>query len=316
MANNTMHETLTAFRAAMDKAGIIPAKSIDPTRGLIRFECKGETKGRKNGWAILHLDGAVPCGAFGNWREGSSHKWRLGADIRALTSAERLAVIEHAERREAERLAEQERAGVLARELYRFSEPADPAHAYLVRKGMGTHGLRQRGHDLVAAMIDADYSMHNVQRIVPDGTKRFAKGARVTGLFWLAGGGMFDHGSPNFGPVVIAEGVATAAAIREATGFGAVAAMSCGNLLPVARTIRRMIGAHPIIIAADWDGATKGNPGLTAAREAAQRVAAQLAVPLAPGADRASLTHAVDFADIPRNECRRLIRAAKAVARG
>ena len=310
------HDTLTAFRDAMDKAGIIPAKSIDPTRGLIRFDCKGDTKGRKNGWAILHLDGAVPCGAFGNWREGSSHKWRAGADIRALTSAERLALIEHARRREAEHLAEQERAGVLARELYRHSAPAEPFHPYLVRKGMGTHGLRQRGNDLIAALIDADYRLHNVQRIAPDGTKRFAKGARVTGLFWLAGGVMFDHGNPNFGPVVIAEGVATAAAIREATGFGAVAAMSCGNLLPVARTIRRMIGGRPLVIAADWDGATTGNPGLTAATEAAQRIAAKLAVPVTPGVDGVSLTVAVDFADIPRAECARLICAAKGVARG
>lgn len=310
------HDTLTAFRAAMDKAGIIPAKSIDPTRGLIRFDCKGETKGRKNGWAILHLDGELPCGAFGNWREGSSHKWRAGADIRALTSAERLALIEHARRRDAERLAEQERAGEVARDLYRHSGQADPAHAYLVRKGLGTHGLRQRGHELIAALIDADYRLHNVQRIAPDGTKRFAKGARVTGLFWLAGGVMFHHGTPNLCPVVIAEGVATAAAIREATGFGAVAAMSCGNLLPVARSIRRMIGGRPLIIAADWDGATVGNPGLTAATEAARRVAAKLALPVAPCADRAHLTLAVDFADIPRNECARLICAAKAVTHG
>lgn len=309
-------DTLTAFRAAMDQSGIIPAKSIDPTRGLIRFDCKGDTKGRKNGWAILHLDGELPCGAFGNWREGSSHKWRAGADIRALTSAERLVLIEHAKRRDAERLVEQERAGVLARELYRHSGPAEPFHPYLVRKRLGTHGLRQRGNDLIAALIDSDYRLHNVQRIAPDGTKRFAKGARVTGLFWLAGGVMFDYGKPDFGPVVIAEGVATAAAIREATGFGAVAAMSCGNLLPVARTIRRMIGGRPLIIAADWDGATTGNPGMTAATEAAQRVAAKLAVPVAPGTDRTSLTLTVDFADMPCDECARLIRAAKAVARG
>jgi putative DNA primase/helicase len=309
-------DTLTAFRAVMDKAGIIPAKSIDPTRGLIRFDCKGDTKGRKNGWAILHLDGAVPSGMFGNWREGSSHKWRAGGEVRALTDAERFALMEHTKRREAERLAGQDRARVLARELYRESGRADPAHPYLVRKGIAGHGLRQRGYDLIAPMIDADYRLHNIQRIGSDGTKRFAKGARVSGLFWLAGGMMLDCGNPNLGPVVIAEGVATAAAIREATGFGTVAAMSCGNLLPVARTIRRMIGGRPIIIAADWDGATTGNPGLTAAREAAQRVAGKLACPTSPGANRASLNLSVDFADIPRDECARLIRAAKGVDRG
>jgi len=281
-----------------------------------RFRCEGDSKGRLNGWAILQLDGGTPRGAFGNWREGSTHKWLAGADTRVLTDAERRDLTEHAKRNEAKRLAQQEHAAALARDLWQSARPADPAHPYLVRKGLRTHGLRQRGHDLLAALVDADYRLHNVQRIAPDGTKRFAKGARVTGLFWLAGGFMFDHGTPNHGPVVIAEGVATAAAIREATGFGAVAAMSCGNLLPVARTIRRMIGGRPIIIAADWDGATTDNPGLTAATEAAQRVAAKLAMPVAPGADRASLTLAVDFADIPRDECARLIRAAKGVAHG
>jgi len=310
------HDTLAAFRDAMDKAGIVPTRPIDPTRGLVRFDCKGDRKGRGNGWAILHIDSAVPRGAFGNWREGSSHKWAAGESARALTDAERQALAEHARRRESERLAEQERAGDMARELYRHSGPAEPTHPYLVRKGLGTTGLRQRGRDLIAPLIDADYRLHNIQRIAPDGTKRFAKGARVTGLFWLAGGGMFDHGNPNFEPIVIAEGVATAAAIREATGFGAVAAMSCGNLLPVARAIRRIIGGRPLVIAADWDGATVGNPGLRAATEAARRVAAKLAIPFAPGADRASLTLAVDFADIPRNECARLICAAKGVARG
>lgn len=309
-------DTLTAFCAAMDKAGIIPAKSIDPTRGLIRFDCAGETKGRKNGWAVLHLDGPVPCGAFGNWRHGASHKWRAGGDVRALTDAERFRLFERAKDNESRRLAEQARAAELVRDLYLQAGQADPAHPYLLRKRLEPAGLRQIGQDLIAPLIDHDYKLHNVQRIAPDGTKRFAKGARVTGLFWLAGGMMFDHGNPNFGPVVIAEGVATAAAIREATGFGAVAAMSCGNLLPVARTIRRIIGGRPIIIAADWDGATTGNPGLTAAREAAGRVAAKLALPLGPDADHASLTRSVDFADIPRTDCARLIRAAKAVTYG
>jgi len=309
-------DVLTAFRAAMDSAGIIPTRPIDPTRGLIRFDCKGDRKGRGNGWAILHLDGPTPRGAFGNWREGSSHKWAAGEGARALTDAERQALAEHARRREAERLAEQERAGDMARELYRHSGPAEPTHPYLVRKGLGAHRLHQRGDELLVPLVDHDMRMWNVQRIAPDGAKRFAKGARVSGLFWTAGGLHWQLGHPAYGPVVIGEGFATAAAIREATGLSVVAAMTAGNLLAVARTIRQAIGGRPIIIAADWDGATVGNPGMTSAREAAQRVAAKLAIPITPGADCASLTLAVDFADIPRDECARLIQAAKAVAHG
>jgi putative DNA primase/helicase len=40
------------------------------------------------------------------------------------------------------------------------------------------------------------------------------------------------------GPLVIAEGYATAASIHEATGLATVAAISCGNLLAVAEALR------------------------------------------------------------------------------
>ena len=52
-------DTLAAFRAAMESAGVVPTERFDPTRGLVRFRCKGDSPGKRNGWAILHLDGAM-----------------------------------------------------------------------------------------------------------------------------------------------------------------------------------------------------------------------------------------------------------------
>jgi putative DNA primase/helicase len=59
-------------------------------------------------------------------------------------------------------------------------------------------------------------------------------------------------------------------------------AFDCGNLEPVALMVRRMHPNAKIIIAADNDCATPGNPGLTAARKAAIAVGGLVSVPVFP----------------------------------
>ena len=56
-------DAITAFLDAMKAAGVHPVESIgaDLGNGLIRFACEGDGKGKRNGWAILHLDG-IPAG--------------------------------------------------------------------------------------------------------------------------------------------------------------------------------------------------------------------------------------------------------------
>jgi len=68
------------------------------------------------------------------------------------------------------------------------------------------------------------------------------------------------------GALLIAEGYATAATVHQATGFATVAAMNCGNLFAVAKAQREKFPDREIIIAADNDQATAGNPGLSKAR--------------------------------------------------
>src|ERR1039458_1265474 len=66
---------------------------------------------------------------------------------------------------------------------------------------------------------------------------------------------------------------------HEATGHAVVCAMNCGNLLTVARSLRTQWPAREIVIAADCDHWTDGNPGTTKAVEAAKTILARLAVP-------------------------------------
>ena len=58
-----------------------------------------------------------------------------------------------------------------------------------------------------------------------------------------------------------------------------VVAFDAGNLMPVALAFRKKYPDMDIIICADNDTETEGNPGLTKAKEAAKAINARLAVP-------------------------------------
>jgi putative DNA primase/helicase len=77
----------------------------------------------------------------------------------------------------------------------------------------------------------------------------------------------------------IAEGWATGATIHEATGHPVAVAFFTENLEPVARALRERFPDLRLILCADDDAATPGNPGLTKAKEAACTVGGRLAVP-------------------------------------
>jgi putative DNA primase/helicase len=79
---------------------------------------------------------------------------------------------------------------------------------------------------------------------------------------------------------VICEGYATAATLHDATGDAVAVAFDCGNLARVAAKLRERYPRAEIVIAADNDRFTDGNPGLTAARTAAGGVRARVAVPM------------------------------------
>jgi putative DNA primase/helicase len=131
-----------------------------------------------------------------------------------------------------------------------------------------------------------------LQVIQSDGSRKFLTGTP-------AGGAYTTLGKPNRnGMVVICEGYATGVSIHLATGFCVVVAFSAGNLGPVARKIRAAMPDATLIIAADDDFRTDGNPGITSAREAAAAHGALVAAPRWEG-DRGTGT---DFNDLHVSE--------------
>lgn len=83
-------------------------------------------------------------------------------------------------------------------------------------------------------------------------------------------------------PIYIAEGYATAASVHEALGESVVVAFDCGNIAPVLAALKSEYPKHEIIIAADDDQETNGNPGKTKAEEAAKKYGCQVVLPKFP----------------------------------
>lgn len=260
---------------AMASAGLQPHKPLELIADgrILRFRLAGDKSGSRNGWAVLH-DGPSPFGAFGSWKTGETHTWREAtskpltavdlADIQRRTRAMKQA---HALERE----AVQAEARDKAQRLWGRAKPATNAHPYLERKRVNAYGLRALRDMLLVPARDLEGTLHTLQFISADGTKRFLTGGRIAGCYYAIG-------RPG-DSLLIAEGVATAATLYQATGQAVAACFSCGNMEAVARALRHKFPALRLVLCADHDANTFGNPGLTKAHAAAKAVGGYLAVP-------------------------------------
>ena len=260
---------------AIAAAGLQPHKPFDlaPNGKIHRYRVTGDKSGSVNGWAVLN-DGPALFGGFGSWKTGESHTWREAiskpmsaaqrADIQQRTQAMRQA---HA----IERDVVQAQARIKAQKLWGRAKDATNAHPYLVRKGVNAYGLKQLRDMLLIPARDVDGVLHTLQFISADGSKRFLTGGRIAGCYFAIGRPM--------GSLLVAEGIATASTLFEATGRAVAVCFSCGNMAAVARALRFKFPQIKLILCADNDVNTPGNPGVTKAREAARAVGGFLAIP-------------------------------------
>jgi putative DNA primase/helicase len=207
---------------------------------------------------------------------------------------------------QAKKLAREDVAAVRAMVAFNKGLIATKAFPYLKNKGVDVWGemvetrLPTQGVDFIQTMLllplrDIHGKIHSAQTIDTDGNKRFFPGGKVVGCFYAVNRHL---GSP----IVICEGYATGATIAEATGWTVIAAMNCGNLLPVAKSFRELLPSRAIIIAADDDERllSPDEPhkerGLTKAKKAAHAVGGFVTVPVFPKDDKSG----TDFNDMAR----------------
>jgi len=285
-----MSDYISDFRKTMANAGLShPGEIVDDGK-IHRFN-SGDEQGNTC-WYVLYRPDPIPAGAFGCWRRNISEKWH-DKKVASETSKEDYKSLQKKfadadAKRDTDERERHERKSKEINALISKLKPASKDHLYLQSKKVSSCGqLMDDGEgSLMMPLTDINGKVWTYQTIDAFGDKLFAPGGRIKGC-------MFIMGDMAEGPIIICEGYATGASIHEATGWPVVCAMNCGNLKPVAISVRGKYQDRTIVIAADDDRKTPGNPGLTKAKEAAETIRGIIAVP-----DLSMLDTGSDFNDL------------------
>ncbi|MBN8905832.1 MAG: toprim domain-containing protein [Rhodospirillales bacterium] len=279
-------EPVEQFAEALRESGLQLDGAPQMDGQLHRVRAEGDDGAERSGAYRGHLDGR-PAGFIQNHRTGLKQNWKASGQAAALDNRDRAQMAAEAAQKRHDRAREREQqAERVAQQVDAIWAVATPveAHPYLAEKGVQSHGLRQDDVGrLLVPIQDADGRLWSLQRISSDGFKQFQEGGRVQGGHFVIG----DTRQP--GPLLIAEGYATAATLHEMTGMPTIAAFNAGNLLPVAQTYRALNPDRVIYIAGDDDrqraaeldgqGRPKVNVGRAKAEDAAAAIGSQAVFP-------------------------------------
>jgi putative DNA primase/helicase len=252
----------SAARAACAEVGII-YRDVPADGRFHETDIENDPSGKGDGRIKYFPDGTG--GIAFNWK--GEKKPFFADDGRTLTDAElrerdrkRQEAIKQAEADEAKRHAG---AAKKALPIVEKATPATAAHGYLAAKGIQPHGalLHSDGRLIIPMRIGKE--LHSIQFIAADGTKRFLPDGRVKGCYFRIGTGAE---AKERGMLLLCEGFATGATLREATGLFVVACFTAGNLGSGGVPALEFRADVQIIIAGDVDKSGTGQRAATEAR--------------------------------------------------
>lgn len=275
---------------SMAEVGIFPVPMPNIYKhGLIqRFHIKGDKPASKNGWLISFNNG-FPIVIFGSWKTGVTSNW-IGSNTNNQNLFNINQMITNAKKVAEQKLIERQYQA--AKHCYELWHQAKPAtrHTYAQKKQINLYGCRMLGKLLLVPIYDINNQLISLQFIQPDGSKYFKAGGRtIGGMHWIGD-------KANTTNILICEGYATAATLHQATRLSVVCAFNANNLAPVAVNIRSQYPNTTIVICADNDHLTSGNPGVTKAKYAAQLAQCCVVIPKFDTKDEGT-----DFNDIHVN---------------
>lgn len=272
----------------LQAAGLL-VDSLDVGR-MRRVKVEGDRERR--GWYLLHelrlQNGSdIIVGSFGIWRGADNNATKIELRKNELSTEQAAAlrkrIAEDKKRSEAARKADAARAADKAGAAWRKCSEQGSSE-YLERKGVQAHGVRFSPQGaMVIPMLDVTGKVHGLQII--RGKQAAGAKRRLDKEFWPAGLikkhhfhllGMVGLTTP---VILVAEGYATAASLFEATGLPVAVAFDAGNLGPVASALRARYKKAQILICADDDAFSDGNPGITCASAAALEVGGAFVAP-------------------------------------
>ena len=244
-----------------------------------------DPRATRSTWRSIKAGGGVGIGTLLHLAKEHGFVLPKASEAPAAPSPE---VLAQRERERVQRLqAEQARqqaahAAAAADAVAQWDAASDTgASPYLARKGVQAHGVRFAADGCVLVPLrDAAGALWNLQRIAPErpavGTdKLFLKGGRKSGLWHWCG----DPAGAQV--LLIAEGLATAASLHQATGRPVAVAFDAGNLAHVAKALRQQYRAALLVLCGDDDRDTEARTGTNTGRvkaEAAARAVRGLAV--------------------------------------
>lgn len=117
---------------------------------------------------------------------------------------------------------------------------------YHERKGVELIGAMLDGDVVVVPIYNSKREKVGMQRITPDGQKRFTKGMEKEGAFGFIG-------KPDVGTIYLAEGWATSVSVHMATGRPVIFGLDAGNIPKVAKDIVELFPEAEFVVAADND---------------------------------------------------------------
>lgn len=189
-----------------------------------------------------------------------------------------------------------------AKRAYGFWQKCSPTgnSEYLSRKNVGAHGVRfhsssMYGTSVIIPLCDASGYQWGYQAINSDGSKRFARGCKTSGLFH------FLKRPKQGGQILgITEGYSTGATIAELLEIPVLVAFSCENVSSVVKAISFFFRCSSIVVFADNDRHLPHNIGLLEAESARQLDPARITIALPEFGEIPPSRDATDWNDLLR----------------
>jgi putative DNA primase/helicase len=281
------------FRAKLQERGIL-APSPLPVGKFTRVPVEGKPR-RKDG-AFVYFDDGVPAGGYQNHTDGIGWENWHASGIQNLSDAERSAHKARVQAARKEHDANEKRkaaaAARKARALVNAAEDARNDHPYAVRKLLKLPatlreicqadaerilGYPPKSDDeplqgrLLVVPVYIDGKLSTCELIDGAGRKSAVFGGTKRGGLWTTAD--LPEGDGAGLTIIIGEGVATVISATMATGHLGVAALCCGNLLAVGKTIRQRYPRAKLVFVGDL------GIGVKKATEAAWTVDGYVAVP-------------------------------------
>lgn len=289
---HTLAENLTPveeFAQVLREAGfVLPDNGLPEMDGKRhRVAAEGDKAGSKSGVYQGFMDGR-PAGWYQNHRasEGKVNWTSTGAYQYDPAESIKQRALAAQKRWDREIKSQNDYARIAKTLAGQWSKmPAAPdSHAYLSRKSVpAAAGVKLDKYDnLVIPLRNTAGELRTLQYIKPDGTKNLKKDAEKTGNYFVVGGEL----SPQ-GPILYAEGYATAASLHQATGIPVVMTVDAGNMVTVSRNLKALHPDTAHIILGEDDFTKTDNKGLNKAREAAAAIDGTYIIPQFTESERA-----------------------------